>query len=217
MVDKNNEIQKDTRRLPRQARSLYKVELMLEAALQLLEQGEIGALTTNAVAAKAGVSIGTLYQYFGDKQALLDALVARELGDMSKGVVNAMQDVPAAPGDRIRGVFKAVVGAYGGRGAVHRKLIEHALTHHTGGRLSPLYENLQHAFTSAGVPGQGEDRIRLSEAQAFVLTHAIAGVLRTLAATTNPPALQDVEDALVVLAINYVAAIHKAALAARAS
>ena len=55
--------------------------------MQLLETGDIASLTTNAVAAKAGVSIGTLYQYFGSKHALLDALVTRELGAMTDKIV----------------------------------------------------------------------------------------------------------------------------------
>ena len=55
--------------------------------MQLLESGDINTLTTNAVAAKAGVSIGTLYQYFGSKHALLDALVTRELGTMAEKIV----------------------------------------------------------------------------------------------------------------------------------
>ena len=62
------------RRKPRQARSQHKVELMLEAAMRLLAESDVGALTTNAVAAKAGVSIGTLYQYFAHRDAIIDAL-----------------------------------------------------------------------------------------------------------------------------------------------
>jgi AcrR family transcriptional regulator len=42
----------------------------------LLDSVEISGLTTNAIAAKAGISIGTLYQYFDDKDAILGALTA---------------------------------------------------------------------------------------------------------------------------------------------
>lgn len=68
-----------TRRAPCQARALHKVELILEAATRLLDAGDLSILATNAVAERAGVSIGTLYPYFKDKQAILDALALREL------------------------------------------------------------------------------------------------------------------------------------------
>ena len=59
--------------------------------MQLLETVEIDQLTTNAVAAKAGVSIGTLYQYFDSKHALLDALVISELGAMTDKIVQSLK------------------------------------------------------------------------------------------------------------------------------
>ena len=58
----------------RQARAAETVAAILEATAQILEAGGLPALTTNAVAARAGVSIGTLYQYFDDKNAILLAL-----------------------------------------------------------------------------------------------------------------------------------------------
>ena len=198
------------RRTPRQARAQHKVGLMLEAAMQLLEHGEVAALTTNAVAARAGVSIGSLYQYFGDKQALLDALIARELGAMSEKVLQALNTPPKAAGDRVRGVVHAVLASYGGRGSVHRRLIEHSLTRSGGGsRLSPMFEQLQQALRSGGAPPPGEPAVELGAAQAYVLTHALAGVLRMLAGSENRPPLRQVEDALVLLVTSYVEAVRR--------
>lgn len=178
--------------------------------MQLLEQGEVAALTTNAVAAKAGVSIGTLYQYFKDKQALLDALVARELGSMGEQVLVALQDAaPARPSERIRQIVRAVMGAYGGRSRVHRILMEHAMAHGTSGRTSPLLSGLTALFVHRGVAPPGEPPRRLTPAQAFTLTHAIGGVLRALAASGDPPPLQEVEDAVVQMALAFVAALPR--------
>lgn len=175
--------------------------------MQLLEHGDVASLTTNAVAARAGISIGTLYQYFGDKQALLDALIERELGAMSAQILEAAtaasDDVPGA---RIRRIVRAVVGAYGGRSRVHRRLIEHALTRRPGNRLTPLYTQLAASIASGPAPsGTGP---RLSRAQAFVLTHAVAGVLRTLAASDTAPPKEEIEEALVQLAVAYVASVR---------
>jgi AcrR family transcriptional regulator len=71
------------RRSPKQARARATVEAIVEAAAQILERGGPEALNTNDVAERAGVSIGTLYQYFPDKQAILLAAARRELGATS--------------------------------------------------------------------------------------------------------------------------------------
>lgn len=66
------------RKQPSQVRSRQTVEAIIEAAARILEdQGQAG-FTTNAVAELAGVSVGSLYQYFPDKEALTGALIARE-------------------------------------------------------------------------------------------------------------------------------------------
>jgi len=213
MAQKPEPDQRLERRSPRQARAQHKVALMFEAAIALLEQGDVDALTTNAVAARAGVSIGTLYQYFQDKEALLDALAERELAALSQQVLQALQEPPKFPGDRIRRVMQAVLGSCNGSRKAHRHLLQRALTQPTSGQLSPLYAHLQTAFASDGVPSFGEAPLKLSPAQAFVLTHALAGVLRTLAASTEPPPLQEVEDALVLLAMGFLGATRRAAQA----
>src|SRR5262245_54338542 len=126
------------RRLPQQQRAQHKIGLMFEATMRLIERDGLAALTTNAVAATAGVSIGTLYQYFSNKQALLDALVELELGAMSEKIAASFEgERPAAHGDRIRLIFRAVTGAYGGRTRVRRVLMEHALAQGGGTRMNP--------------------------------------------------------------------------------
>ena len=66
------------RRQPRQDRARATHAAIFEAAAQILEtEGEAG-FNTNRVAERAGVSIGTLYQYFADKQAILVGLALRE-------------------------------------------------------------------------------------------------------------------------------------------
>ncbi|WP_216902316.1 TetR/AcrR family transcriptional regulator [Synechococcus sp. CCY 9618] len=62
------------RRQPRQARSQERVRRILAAAEELFVSGGVGSTTTNAIAAKAGVPIGSLYQFFPDKGAILRRL-----------------------------------------------------------------------------------------------------------------------------------------------
>ena len=68
----------DLRKRPSQERSRHTVDAILEAAARILEAGGLQALTTNTVAERAGVSPGSLYQYFPDKHAILAELIRRE-------------------------------------------------------------------------------------------------------------------------------------------
>lgn len=66
------------RKAPLQRRSAATVEAILEAAARILETEGLDGYTTNAVAERAGVSIGSLYQYFPHRDALTAALIERE-------------------------------------------------------------------------------------------------------------------------------------------
>ena len=66
------------RKAPRQARSAETVGVIVEATARILEEVGLGRFTTNAVAERAGVSIGSLYQYFPGKEALIGAVIVRE-------------------------------------------------------------------------------------------------------------------------------------------
>lgn len=69
----------DPRRQPTQSRSCETVEALFEASAQVFEEeGFLGA-TTNRIAERAGISIGTLYQYYPSKEALAVALLMRHL------------------------------------------------------------------------------------------------------------------------------------------
>lgn len=88
------------RRQPAQARSRATVDAMLEAARLVLAQDGAEGLTTNRVAEVAGVSIGSLYQYFDSRETLLDAVVdafraegVRRLDDVLRAALSAPQAV----------------------------------------------------------------------------------------------------------------------------
>lgn len=67
----------EPRKIPRQERSKVTTEIILEAAAQVLSKKSLEDFNTNAVAEVAGVSIGTLYQYFPNKEALIAVLIER--------------------------------------------------------------------------------------------------------------------------------------------
>ena len=68
----------EPRKQPTQRRAVATCAAIVEAAARILERRNPDELTTNRIAERAGVSIGTLYQYFPDKHAILVALIRRE-------------------------------------------------------------------------------------------------------------------------------------------
>jgi len=199
---KNKETQHLGIREPRQARSRYKVELILEATMRLLEKHGFDALTTNAVAADAGVSIGTLYQFFPNKEAILDTLATREVADMSGRVMRAMEDPTiATTEDRIAAVVDAVAASFSGRHAAHRLVMAHSLAG-GGNRLAPLLTSLIAHLSQERQAGP--IRHAVSGADAFVLAHAFAGVLRAMISQEQAPPPQELAPALVRLVTGYI-------------
>ena len=75
----------EPRKRPRQARSRETYAAILEATAHILEAEGLEAANTNAIAERAGVSVGSLYQYFPDKAAILAELIRlaeQDMGDM---------------------------------------------------------------------------------------------------------------------------------------
>jgi AcrR family transcriptional regulator len=106
------------RKAPRQTRSEHTVAALLEAAAQVLERDGLGGFNTNAVAQRAGVSIGSLYQYFPGKDALMLGLMRRE-GERFDADAAAALDQPTGAQ-----ALAVLVGA-----AVRQQLLRPALAH----------------------------------------------------------------------------------------
>src|ERR1700761_5334875 len=195
--------QRVTRRKPQQERALEKVGLMLEAATRILDKQGLAGLTTNRVAEVAGVSIGTVYQYFNDKSELLDALAEREVQALSDAVLATLTGpAPTEPGGRVRAVVRAVLHAYGGRTGVHRLLVEHLLATRGATPLPGMREAVVRMMSQGGIVGFDQRLHALSPADAFVLTHSVGGVVRALLAAPDRfdgAQRQAIEDALVRL------------------
>lgn len=111
------------RKHPRQDRSRAKVDGILAAAADLCSGRGLDALTTNAVAARAGVSIGSLYQYFPGKAALLAALIRAERATLLEAVERIVSSEAAhSLNQLVDGLINAAIGHYLARPSLSRTL-----------------------------------------------------------------------------------------------
>ena len=102
------------RKRPRQARSKATVDTILEATARVLVKHGFDGLSTNAVAAGAGVSIGSLYQYFQNKEALVLALIERHMEEMNTAILAELTRVAKLPlAEAARCVVELIQGYVG--------------------------------------------------------------------------------------------------------
>jgi len=134
------------RRSPVQERSRVTVSAILEAAAQVFERHGYAAGTTNRIAERAGVSIGTLYQYFPNKDALLVALTERHLSEAECVLRAVMTElVLSAPPlrDGLELMVTAAIESHRHQPQLHRVLFEEAP------RPPALRDRLDQTFDSA--------------------------------------------------------------------
>lgn len=98
-----------SRRKPKQARSNDLVAAILEAALQVLEKEGAQRFTTTRVAERAGVSVGSVYQYFPNKASILFRLQSDEWKQTSDMLCGILEDAKRPPLERLRMLVHAFV------------------------------------------------------------------------------------------------------------
>jgi AcrR family transcriptional regulator len=116
----------DQRKAPKQARSEATVEAIVEAAAQVFELHGYAAGTTNRIAERAGVSIGSLYQYFPNKDAILVALVHRHLIESSAALEPHLERLSHGKhfDEVLPGIVDAMVAMHALSPRLHRVLFE---------------------------------------------------------------------------------------------
>jgi AcrR family transcriptional regulator len=171
------------RKAPRQQRSQGTVDTIIEAAARILATQGWAGFTTNVVAAKAGVSIGSLYQYFPNKLALAEVIRDRHLAAVL---------VALAPGEervgqvsrRIDRLIDGLVAAHSGDQRLHRVLLDEVpfTTRAAQARFEAEYQARYRDFVVANTSGRG---MRMSPAEAdragWVLAAAVEGVVHAAA------------------------------------
>lgn len=133
-----------SRKQPRQARSAGLVAAILEAAVQVLRTEGAQRFTTARVAERAGVSVGSLYQYFPNKAAILFRLQADEWRQTSQLLRDILEDGGRPPADRLRSLVHAFIRSECDEAAVRVAL----------GDAAPLYRDAPEA-QAARASGDG--------------------------------------------------------------
>jgi AcrR family transcriptional regulator len=98
-----------SRKQPQQARSAELVEAILDAAVQVLAKEGAQRFTTARVAEKAGVSVGSLYQYFPNKAAILFRLQSDEWRQTSELLRGILAETNVPPLERLRTLVHAFI------------------------------------------------------------------------------------------------------------
>jgi len=115
---------KSPRRTAKQSRSKATVDVILDAAAQVLLREGYAQTTTNRIAERAGVSVGSIYQYFGDKDQVFARLIDREV---TRTVTTFLErDPPANRGlmDTLRGLLRVGVETWSYGPLLYRRLEE---------------------------------------------------------------------------------------------
>ena len=111
-------------RKAKQSRAKATVEAIAEAAAQILSRDGLASLNTNAIARRAGVSVGSVYEYFPNKQAIIDMLLDRHLMDGEAALregASVLTNAPT-PRDIVRVLVDGAVRLHQNDPQLHRVL-----------------------------------------------------------------------------------------------
>jgi AcrR family transcriptional regulator len=180
------------RKKPRQARSDATVEAIVEAAALILENDGEAGLTTARIAERAGVSIGSVYQYFPNKDAIVLTLFRQEREAVAATITQTLADFEALPSEAVVAATIAAFVAYARANRKRRRLIALALALSISLDDRGLELHDQIGALVARFSQHDPGTRQLSPAAAFVITRAIIGTIR-LAIFENADVLDDPE------------------------
>ncbi len=194
------------RKRPRQDRSRATVEVILDATAQVLIRAGFDGLTTNTVADVAGVSIGSVYQYFPNKMALVSALIERHLDSVHASVFSELarvRDLPLAAA--VRAMIELMLRARAVNPEIHRVLIEQVPRTGRMARVRDLDKVLHGAVTQFLATRRSELVVDDLDMATF-LTVATIEAVATRAVLFAPSRLADPNliDQTAVLVVGYL-------------
>ena len=193
-----------TRREPRQVRAHETVGVILDAATVLLQRHGLAGFNTNRIAERAGVSIGTLYGYFPNKQSILIALARRLLQADGQAVLQALEAAAQRHADPVRAILRALFLRHCSDALLRRTVLSAYLgAGLSGDDARQVQAQVAHIASHPQGPLAGRT---LTDAQLFVVTRAVLGVARALSEHHDlaPDGLAQLEDEVVSLVRAYL-------------
>lgn len=147
------------RKRPKQDRGQATVDALLSATAHILIRYGFDGASTNRIAARAGVSIGSLYQFFPSKEALVAAVQERHVAQMMEALERDLDRLLALPlREAVREMFRALIAAHGVDPALHRVLMEqspHVVPRSRAGHLEQRFLSFAQVYLEAH-----RDRVR---------------------------------------------------------
>lgn len=199
----------DMRKIPRQARAAATIDAIVEAAAQILQHKGEAALTTATIAERAGVSIGSLYQYFPNKEAVLLALIRREREAIGAEIATKIAAINPGGGEAVvRSVIATLLAAFRPRRR-RRNLVALtiAISADRDDGAAALRARIGALIVEASRNNQAFAARPLSPIAAFVLVRAVLGAIRS-GVVENAKILDDpeFEEELCRLALGFLKA-----------
>jgi AcrR family transcriptional regulator len=191
------------RKRPRQERSEATVSVALEAAAREFASSGYEATTTNGIAAAAGISVGSLYQYFPSKEAIAVELTRRFRAERLAFIRTQLDAVGDKPVESVvRALFASFLKAEGIQPGLYRVLIEQVVRTASGRReLRGYEEKLEELVVGALRRVQPAPAIEDFDLAAFMLVRLVLALVHSAAADKprfNTPALLNELTRLVV-------------------
>jgi AcrR family transcriptional regulator len=175
------------RRRPQQRRARQTVEAILDAVVRILKREGFQAITTNRVAEVAGVSIGSLYQYFPDRPAIFEALHQRHIEQIDRLFAAKFMEHAGSPLDQlIRAMVDGMIEAHTTDSELY-ELLSTEIPHRKGGS-KDFSVRLHGAFLLAISSAAPELRKRDLDKVVFVVTHMVESLCHG-AVLRRPPGL----------------------------
>lgn len=193
------------RKQPKQLRSAQTRELILAAAARVFSEYGYRTGTTNRIAAAADISIGSLYQYFPNKDAILAALIDAHIDAGSARLAQRVAEgLPESLEGQLRLFTRATIDNHRDDPHLHRVLFEEAPR--SPALLARLHRAEESAVAAAQTLLSRHDEVEVPDLKfaARITVTTIEALTHRLVATAEPADFAQLEDSIVAMLVGYL-------------